>query len=364
MKKSDIITAGIFVTFISVFFALHLLTPDTTFSENENRNLQTLPSFSWNDLTSGKYSTQITDYTVDQFPYRDFFVSLKATNEWALGKSENNGVYFVKDWVLIDKFLYEHHGQLDTNMDKVSNFINNVDIPISFTLVPTQNDIYKDLLPTNTPSVNQKELIDYVGNHIPQINIYDTLMAHNDEYIYYYTDHHWTSLGAYYAYAEIISSLGYTPTSLDSYTVDTLATDFLGTTDSKSSLPWTKADTITTYVPNQEITYTNNSGAHNGYLYDTSLLGQKNKYEVFLGGNPPLAVIEGQGHGKLLMIRDSYSNAMVPFFIEHFEEIHMIDMRTLKFSMSEYIIDHQIDMGLICYGLPNFATDKNLVFLR
>lgn len=358
------ITSCIFITFISVFFALHIFIPDSSFSESENRNLQTLPSFSWGDLTNGKYSTQITDYAVDQFPYRNFFVSLKATNEWVLGKLENNGVYLAQDSVLIDKFLYENNGQLDTNIKKVSNFINNVDIPISFTIVPTQNDIYGDLLPKHAPTVDQKELIDYVGNYIDQINIYDTLKNHNDEYIYYYTDHHWTSLGAYYAYAEIISLWGYTPVPLESYTANTLTTDFLGTTDSKNSLSWTKADTITTYVPNQEIIYSNNSGEHTGHLYDTSLLEQKNKYEIFLGGNPPLAVINGQGEGKLLMIRDSYSNALVPFFIEHFEEIHMVDMRTLKLSMSNYIAEHQIDLGLICYGLPNFATDKNLVFLR
>lgn len=392
MKKSDLIITIGFATFIGSFFFLHLYTPDVQFSQNENRNLQLLPSFTFTDLKNGSYSSKLEDYTVDQFPYRDFFVGLKATSEWSLGKLENNNVYWTKEGVLIDRFYPVDYKQLDTNLDKVMAFSQKVDVPVAFTVVPTQNDIYAYHLNENTPLVSQKNVLDYVADYthtsdglisdttwtplnnenegaygsFQYIDIYSNLMAHNKEYIYYNTDHHWTTLGAFYGYQTIAANLGHTTREVHEYSETIVVEDFLGTTHSKASLPWAKKDVISTFVPNQGITYTNTTGVQSGYLYEDLDDHVKNQYEVFMAGNQPLVVIENKDHNteKLLIIRDSYSNNMAPFFIEHYGEIHMVDMRTYKESMSEYIAEHGITQVLICYGVSNFCTDTNLIFLR
>ena len=100
-------------------------------------------------------------------------------------------------------------------------------------------------------------------------------------------------------------------------------------------------------------------------LYDTSFLSVKDKYSMFLGGNQSLGVVKtpNTDKPKLLIIRDSYADSLVPFLTPHFSEIHLIDLRYYKLSIADYIQQNGIDQALVLYSVPNFVTDSNLFWI-
>lgn len=367
MKKSDFAMVFIFCGYISSFFVINSLKSDEKFSEQENRSLQQRPEFSFETLLSGEFSEKYEKYVTDQFAFRDNFVEIKSSTENLLGKMENNNVYISTENTLIDKYPDPNYTQIDTNLKNVNNFAQAVDIPVNLVLYPTQNDIYKHKLPKNAPTNSQKEVIDYVydgfiGN--TTINVYDKLMSKNDEYIYYNTDHHWTSLGAFYAYEEIIKTLNQEPVSLDKYEKTTLSDSFNGTIYSSSGIRFVKSDEIDIYAENTTIAITDADGIRYADMYDISKLENKDQYEVYLGGNHSIVTIKGKGDGKLLILKDSYTNCQVPFLIENYAEIHLVDLRFCKMPMSTYIMQNRIDEVLVAYAVTNFTTDTNLVFLK
>ena len=363
MKKTNLYLVILFVGYIGGFFILHVVMPDRDFSVIENRNLQSFPHFGIDAIVSGKYMEDIDEYVIDQFPQRDHFVAMKSKMEILLGKDENNDVYITKDNILIDQYSKPNYEIIDANIKSIQSFSSKVDIPVHLSLIPTQNDIYAHLLPKGAPIYKQKEVIDNVYKQYQQnIPIYDQLMEHRDEYIYYKTDHHWTSLGAYYGYQSIIQYFNQTPIELPSK--ELMSNEFYGTIFSKSGFRSIPRDDIYIYTPNQKITITNEFGVQEAMLYDETKLQNKDQYELFLGGNHPLVEIQGTGEDKIMIVKDSYTNALVPFLTSHFEEIHLIDMRLYKGPLSNYIEEHQIDEVLINYAISNFSEDKNLIMLR
>ena len=99
-------------------------------------------------------------------------------------------------------------------------------------------------------------------------------------------------------------------------------------------------------------------------LYDNDYLGEKDKYSTFLGGNQPLCVIRnGEGTGKLLLIRDSYADSLAPFLARHFEEVHLLDLRYYRGAASAYAAENGIGQIVVLQSVPNFITDQNLALL-
>ena len=204
-------------------------------------------------------------------------------------------------------------------------------------------------------------------------DLYTPLWEHKGEDIFYRTDHHWTSLGAYYGYTGLATALGYTPVPLNDYTETVRSTAFYGTVFSSSGVRWVRPDTISTYVPDDGITVASHTYDNKGnpveeprQLYDTSFLSVKDKYSMFLGGNQPLGVVKNANNPdgpRLLIIRDSYADSLVPFLTPHFSEIHLLDLRYYKLSIADYIAQNGIDQALVLYSVPNFVTDSNLLWI-
>lgn len=196
--------------------------------------------------------------------------------------------------------------------------------------------------------------------------------AHKDESIYYRTDHHWTSLGAYYGYTSLMDALGMKAVPLSNYEKTTVSDSFYGTIFSSSGVRWVKPDSIDTYVPDTGVTVTSHTYDAKGNpieeprsLYVKSFLDVKDKYSMFLGGNQSLCVVK-TAHAdapKLLIVRDSYADSLVPFLTPHFSEIHLVDPRYYKLSVADYIQENNIDQALVLYSVSNFVNDKNLVWL-
>ncbi len=198
------------------------------------------------------------------------------------------------------------------------------------------------------------------------IDTLSALSAHSDEALYYRTDHHWTSLGALYGAQALLDGMGIETCAADSAPVR--VTDaFYGTLYSRSGARYIKPDGIDVYVPGGEITVTHIEGEKEVVtgLYDAEKLTVKDKYAFFMGGNQPLAVVRTGNEGKkLLLIRDSYADCEIPFLCGAFSEIHALDLRYYRDSLSAYIEENGIDCVAISYSLRSFVGDTNLFFLN
>lgn len=370
-KKALWAEALIFLAFIGAFFILNLVLPDRQFSEQENRYLQMRPEFSFKSLFSGDYTSKFETYTTDQFTFRDEWITLKAASELALGKQENNDVHLCENGTLIEGFKRPENSVLDSNMSALNTLVENTDADVYFALIPDKSDLYASLLPKNAPNDSEKEVIDYCygQSNATNVDMYSALSAHTDEYIFYRTDHHWTSLGAYYGLSALAESMGLPCPALDSYTDrHVVSEEFYGTTWSSSGFSWVDPDTMEIFVNAPEglkVTSYPQGSPVEGKLYDFSFLEKKDKYSMFMGGNCPMHVIETGNEDKpsLLILRDSYTDSLIPFLLDDFSEIHVLDLRYYRASLKAYIEQNDFDNVLVCYSVSNFCSDSNIFLL-
>ena len=328
----------------------------------ENRNLRPVPELTVNKFTSGRYMTEMEDYASDQIALRDTWVSIKALGEVLSGKRENNGIYFADDDTLIRRVEEPDAAFVDGNIQNLRSFVEQADAPVYFGVIPTAASIWQEKLPDGAPSADEQAWTEYLYSRsgTENIDIAAALKAHSGEEIYYRTDHHWTSLGAFYGANAILNAMGLEELELSDYTARAVSNSFLGTNYSSAGAWWVSPDTITAYVPEEgkEVTSNFTGREEQGSLYVEEQLEVKNKYAYFLGGNQPLCVIRSQTEGpKILVIRDSYSDCLAPFLTERFGEVHLFDLRYNRLSPADYIREHDIDMVLVLYSFDTFTSD-------
>jgi hypothetical protein len=364
MKKSyDLLITSVFVLFLAGMALCSLILPDRSFSELENRNLRPVPELTERRFTSGRYMTEAEEYVSDQLVLRDTWVALKSLGERISGKQENNGIYFAADDTLIRRIDEPDPAILTANIETINAFVSEADAPVLFGLIPSAADIWRDRLPTGAPSADEAAWIEEISGRMtaPTVDLRDTLQRHSAEDIYYHTDHHWTSLGAFYGANAILDAAGLEPLRLSDYQRQTVSEGFLGTNYSSACAWWTEPDTIETYVSEEGKTVTSNFTGREepGRLYAPERLDTKNQYAYFLGGNQPLCVIRSQHGGpKLLVLRDSYSDCLAPFLSERFGEVHLFDLRYNRLSPADYIREQEIDLVLILYSFETFTGEK------
>ena len=284
---------AVFLGFILLFFVSNLIIPDRDFSERENRYLQTKPRFSFSRLFSGDYTADFEDFCADQFPLRDQWITLNARYSQLCGRKESNGIYLCDGERLLQPFESTTPFALQSRVEVINSFASQADVPVTLGLIPGAAEFYADLLPTGAPADSQQYFIDavYSSAGLTCADIASSLRSHKDEYIFYRTDHHWTTLGAYYGYAALAEALGYVPDTLDSYTRVTVSDDFYGTAYSSSGYTWVEPDCIERFVAEEKsvAVFNYSSGeAETGALYHPEKLKVKDKYTYFLGGNTPL----------------------------------------------------------------------------
>jgi len=362
---------GVFLAFIALFFLLNLLLPDRDFSEQENRSLQTAPVFSAEKLFSGKFMSEYESYCSDQFVLRDQWISMKARLELILGKAENNGVFLCSNEQLLEPFAAPSLADMDSRIYSINALAENTSVPVYVGLIPSSAEIYRDLLPVGVRNDSQIEAIDYVYSNVKAegIRFSETLSEHSGEYIYYRTDHHWTSLGAYYGFTALAEAMDISFPALETFTErKTVSDSFYGTSYSTSGFAWVEPDSMETFVDQPEqVSLTRYEGLDGVPvpLYDSTRLQVKDKYSYYLGGNTPRLVIDTGDSDKpsLLIVRDSYCDSLVPFLLDSFSEIHLLDLRYYRNSVSSYVSENEIDQVLVLYSVNNFFTDRNIVLL-
>lgn len=375
-KRQNRILIIFFLLMIFGFTITSLFKPDTQFSETENRELAQAPQITLENVLSGKFSTDYETYLTDQFVFRDQWIGAKTLAERAIGKQEVNDIYFAADDYLIEK----HTGSFDTdtaqrNITYLASFLEDQTARlgtehVKAMIVPNAVDTLKDKLPPFADSTAEDTYLQQIAEALPAgsfVDLQPVLGDHKEEYIYYRTDHHWTTLGAWYAYEAWCRAAGIAYTPQEAYQRETLSEEFYGTVAAKVNIS-VPADTIEAWKPLAAAPYTvryNHGETAENTLYDESYLQVRDKYAVFFGGNQPLTeiVTENTTGRKLLVIKDSYANCFVPFAVQDFDAIAMADMRYFNEHLSTYIEENGFTDVLVLYNAAGFAEDTSLAKL-
>lgn len=345
-KGFPIFFCAFFACFLLVLPILLLSLPKGTFSEDENRVLATLPSFSAEALLDGRYTEQLSAYLCDHLPLRGALLKTKAATELTLLKKENNHVTIARNGSLVKRFSYTNE-QLMTLRENLMTSARLGDALSAhgksvILCAPRAIDVLTDS-PAYEPAERSPWTI--LEDTAPEaLTVHDILRGKTalGERVWFRTDHHWTPLGAFYAYEALGEALGYTPYPKSSFVTTDVCHDFLGTTYSSAQIPLVRPDTVTAfrYAKDGQYTCTDRfTGQARTGLYVEEALSKKDKYQYFLGENTAWLSITKNGENArptLLVIKDSFAQSLVPFLARHFD-IELLDLRYFRGDATEAI---------------------------
>lgn len=355
---------------------LNLFWPKRTQIEPENRKAAQFPAFSIESLLDGSWQNSFATWMQDQFVLRDQWINAqRATDEIVFQKVEEGGILIGKDqWMFTKLFTVDDstQKQLDKNVQAVSDFAAKYPGKVTFLLAPSASVIYSEELPAGAPMVDENAMLDEIFSEIGQsadvLDLRDVFTANKDQYLYFKTDHHWTPLGAYLAYQQFCTLKGLTPfdcATRESATVE----DFQGTHYSATRLWNVENDSITYYPLENPMTIFRITGEAQyepettENLINTEKFSTRDKYAAFLDGNNGYSVIEGNGTGSILVVKDSYANSFIPYLTENYAKIGVVDFRNFKYGLDSTIAQEGYDQILILYNFQTFIADTNLIYI-
>lgn len=367
----------LFIGIIVVMQAAFWLLPRRSFSENEKRVLSEVPQIDAAGIADGSVFRSIESYLSDHFPGRELWVGANAYLENAEGRGATEDIVRGTDDWLFTAPVSDDRETLWDNMQAITTFAEKQSVSVTMMAVPSAGAVVSDKLPALHLPYPDADLLEearrIAGNTLHWVDLYtDFCSAEQPERLYYRTDHHWTTEGAYRAYCLMMEELGQSSIPRDDFTVEQI-TDFYGTSYSKSGLWLTEPDTLelwtgsdiqavtTVYDANRADPVTREGMFFREYLEDAD------KYPVFLSGNHALVHIETNADSgkRLLVIKDSYAHALAPFLAEEYSTIDLIDLRYFKQqTISSWLEENPADEILLVYGLSSLAEDKNLQWLE
>lgn len=377
-KIGKYIPAVVFLIFIYGMALWFLFSPKTDYSSSEKRYLQKFPDANVEKVLSGDFGSEFETFFADQFPQRNTWVGLNAYTALAEGNNGASGVYNCKNGYLINKPVSTDNN-LDKNVGAVVDFAKTIDAPTTVMLVPSTGYIADDVLPTFHDKYNDDEDISKISSTLSKekIGFVDLRERFKSEYkngsqLYYKTDHHWTTKGAYTGYQELCKALGITPIDDSTLKKDSYP-DFYGTTYSSSGFWLTPPDNIEIWSnpknSDKNISVKITEGANvktSGSMYFTDHLKEDDKYPVFIDGNHALTEITNTNakNGTILLIKDSFSHSLAPFLAENYSKVVLVDLRYYKESVSQLVSTYNPEQVVVLYGIDNLATDTDIVWLK
>ncbi len=372
MKKNKILIA-LFCGFIGAFMLLFLILPKKGFSVNEKRALADFPKITVKSVLNGGFESDFEEYLGDRFPFREKLTALDAYFKLCTGRNGANGVYRGKDGYLINTPVKTDESAYNANLEAMREFIKKTGLETSVMIVPTTGYIMSDKLPKNHETYNDGELIEEVRKDFTAdarvIDIGEAFKNSADrEGLYYKTDHHWTSRGAYEAYRLFCESRGFEPMAEGDFDI-TSYDGFYGTTYSKSALWGEKGETLEVWrYPNNvtvEIVEGVKTEEYDNMFFDEHL-SEPDMYPVFLDGNHALTRLTNPDSdgGRLLMLKDSYAHCLAPFLINHYSRIDMVDLRYYLDSVSKLCETENYDEILMVYGLSSLCESRDISILE
>ena len=369
--SSNELAAVAFSGLLVLFFALNLAIPDKSFSESENRVLQEVPSASIKDYMNGRLEKKLETYVNDQFVMRDGFIRIKSSFDAAAGGIKSNGVWKGTSGYLIEDAAVPEAGFIRENAEAIKEFAkSNPKARFRFLLAPNAVSIMKDKLPLGANPADQNVYINRFFRALEdtECEVIDVREAftegRKDEQLYYYTDHHWTSAGAALAYGEIKKSFGL-KNDYD-FEMLTVKNDFLGTMASKSGFKAGRFDSI-------ELPMRSDGGLNSVYhyadskektteFYQLDKLDTKDAYQVFGGTNHSIYTIKTpvKGNRRLMLVKDSYANSVIPYLTQHYTEIVVVDPRYYFDNIQDVMDVEGINDVLFLYNANTFFGDNSL----
>lgn len=366
MKDKILIT--LFIIVVGGLSISTLIKSDVDFSPNENRYLQKMPKLEVVNILNGKFEKDWESYLSDQIAGREIWVEVKSSVEYIAGIKDINGTYVIKDPIFKKKRLIERFTDEDFDRERYEKNIKVIkklrerleSKNFKVLLCPSAFYVYGNMLPKGTPYFDEKKAFDRAKDAFCDdfIDIRKTLKeSPEDKNKFYFTDHHWTDYGAYLGFKCFMEKNRRTCPEYEKIDKISLTDGFRGTLYSKVLFTKSIKDEITTPI------YVNDKVKLeiNGKTYDSILfkdrLNNKDKYEVFLGGNYNRADIEtGRKGDKILVLKDSYANSFIPYMLREFSHITMIDTRFFRGNIEE--LAEEYDEILVLYSINNFAKEK------
>lgn len=377
-KYGKYVPAAAFLIFIYGLAVLFIFLPKPDYSPSEKRYLEKFPEVSLDAVSSGKFGEDFERYFADRFPNRNLWVGLNAY--YALDTCNNgaNGVYSCADGYLVNTPVSTDN-KLGKNIAAITNFAQNTDVPVTVLFAPSTGYIADDILPLFHDKYNDDEYFDAAAEKFSDagVNFVDLRSRFRQEYaggsqLYYKTDHHWTTRGAYTAYTELCEALGKAPIAEGRLNKSTYP-DFYGTTYSSSGLWLTPPDTVEVWEnpenteKNIRVKITEGTDVKEyGSMYFYNHLEEDDKYPVFLDGNHALTEITNSDAdaGTVILIKDSFSHCLAPFLAENYSKVVLVDMRYYKLNVSDLVKKEKPEQVVVLYGIDNIATDTDLVWLK
>ncbi len=392
----DKLMIGLFAAVLCGTSLITAVLPKKEKSENENRTLTKMPnivntdklssaknpadvwnSIKWryiNDRTGKAFKDDFEKFLSDHLAGRETWVKASNSIQRMIGKKEINDVYTLDDSML-QLFKSYDADTVNLSLDAINSFAERFpDKQMSFMLAPTAQEFCSSKIPSYAGILSEKTFIEDCYKKTPALTSIDCrsfLGSRADDYIYYRTDHHWTSLGAFCAYQSGAKALGYTAYGFDKFNIETVSCDFRGTLYSKTLDDSITPDIMEYYTlrqnePNVKMTCVNNTEiTEYQSIYVREYLEQKDKYSSFTGSNVPIVEIETDvdNEKSLLIVKDSYAHSLVPFLSKHYSKITMVDMRYINVDLNRLIDLDEYQQVLFMFNVISFAEDTNIVKL-
>lgn len=370
-KVQEKLVGIIFILTLFLFLIINVIVPDREKSVQENRMLATKPKFRLSSLISGDYDEKFEAYMDDQFVGRDMWRKLKVTVDRIGGSRLENGVYIGTNGQLLEQIEVADENHLAANIKAIKSFSESQSkIPVRMMLVPDAANVLNHSLPALAKPEDQTQMFSMVrkdlGDSVEWIDVSTELNKHKTEKIYYKTDHHWTTLGAFYAFQAAAPSLGIEGDLSGKYVSYAVSDSFNGMLASKSGVNLGEKEQIDIYVPTEEDTdlivdYAD-EGKRSTSLYDSSKLKEKDQYTVFLGGNSSLLDIRtvSTSTKRLLLVKDSFANSFIPFLTPYYREIVVVDPRYYSGTINDLMDSYRISEVLFLYSGNTFFKDNNI----
>lgn len=370
-KVQEQLVGIIFILILFLFLIINIIVPNKEKSVQENRMLATKPKFRLSSLISGDYDEKFEAYMDDQFVGRDMWRKLKVTVDRICGSRLENGVYIGTNGQLLEQIEVADENHLAANIKAIKSFSESQSkIPVRMMLVPDAANVLNHSLPALAKPEDQTQMFSMVrkdlGDSVEWIDVSTELNKHKTEKIYYKTDHHWTTLGAFYAFQAAAPSLGIEGDLSGKYVSHAVSNSFNGMLASKSGVNLGEKEQIDIYVPTEEdtdliIDYVD-EGKRSTSLYDSSKLKEKDQYTVFLGGNSSLLDIRtvSTSTKRLLLVKDSFANSFIPFLTPYYREIVVVDPRYYSGTINDLMDSYRISEVLFLYSGNTFFKDNNI----
>lgn len=370
-KVQEQLVGIIFILILFLFLIINIIVPNKEKSVQENRMLATKPKFRLSSLISGDYDEKFEAYMDDQFVGRDMWRKLKVTVDRICGSRLENGVYIGRNGQLLEQIEVADKNHLAANIKAIKSFSERQKkIPVRMMLVPDAANVLNHSLPALAKPEDQTQMFSMVrkdfGDSVEWIDVSTELNKHKTEKIYYKTDHHWTTLGAFYAFQATAPSLGIEGDLSGKYVSHAVSNSFNGMLASKSGVNLGEKEQIDIYVPTEEdtdliIDYVD-EGKRSTSLYDSSKLKEKDQYTVFLGGNSSLLDIRtvSTSTKRLLLVKDSFANSFIPFLTPYYREIVVVDPRYYSGTINDLMDSYRISEVLFLYSGNTFFKDNNI----